>query len=80
MSPNFAACGSQFLNHTTDLYSKYVYHGPIYDAFGGASRPAVITLQGCKELCGLGTDYYSWKDASNTITTWVLPKDDLLFD
>ena len=37
------------------------------------ARPALITLQGCKELCGTGVDYYSWVDASNTMTTWILP-------
>ncbi|KAL9600718.1 MAG: hypothetical protein Q9179_003120 [Wetmoreana sp. 5 TL-2023] len=33
----------------------------------------MITVQGCRVLCGTGTAYYPWKDSSNTITTWVLP-------
>ena len=72
MTTNFVECRSKFLNHSTDLYSNFVYRGPTDRAFASADRPASITLNGCRELCGTGTDYYSWKDASNTITTWVL--------
>lgn len=32
-----------------------------------------ITLEGCKELCGPGRDFYTWAQASNTINTWILP-------
>ena len=71
MAPNFAACGSNFLNHSADLYSEYIYHGPIDGLLSTAARPVLMTLQGCKALCGTGISYYSWKDASNTITTWV---------
>ena len=72
MRPNFDTCGSDFLNNSAGIYSKYLYNGSVQGMLNVA-RPALITLQGCKELCGTGVDYYSWVDASNTITTWILP-------
>lgn len=69
---DFAACGIEFLNHSSDIYSKYVYNGSIHGILQ-ASRPPLITVEGCRAVCGTGTGYYPWKDCSNTITTWVLP-------
>ena len=88
MAPDFAACGAEFLNGSTTIYSNYVFNGTV----GGIlnkGRPALITLEGCRKLCGDGIAYYAWyvataspevvthqsdrKDAANTITTWVLP-------
>jgi len=71
MRPDFASCGSEFLNNSATLYSTLVYHGPIHNVYANAVDPTLITVQGCKDLCGTGIDYYLWKDASNTITTWV---------
>lgn len=71
MRPDFASCGSEFLNNSANKYSSLVYRGPVHDIYASAGRPTLITVQGCKDLCGPGVDYYSWKDASNTITTWV---------
>lgn len=71
--PDFASCGDEFLNHSSDLYGKYLYNGTVHGILN-AARPTLITLEGCKELCGTGTpDYYPWQDSANTITTWVLP-------
>ena len=72
MRPNFESCGSDFLNKSAGVYSRYVYNGSVKGVLSTA-RPVLITLQGCKELCGTGVDYYSWVDASTTITTWILP-------
>ncbi|KAL8964433.1 MAG: hypothetical protein Q9183_004450 [Haloplaca sp. 2 TL-2023] len=72
MRPDFESCGRDFLNHSKDIYSDYVYHGPLR-GFLKELKPSLITVQGCRELCGTGTEYYPWKDSSNTITTWVLP-------
>lgn len=73
MRPDFQTCGSEFLNHSTDLYSRFIYNGSVRGVLS-AARPLLITVEGCKEICGTGTpDYYSWTDASNTITTWILP-------
>ena len=41
--------------------------------FSHNERPKLITYEGCRELCGTGSQYYAWKDAAATITTWVLP-------
>ena len=72
MRPDFDRCGSDFLNNSAGVYSKYLYNGSVQGILS-AARPALITVQGCKELCGTGVDYYSWLDSSNTITTWTLP-------
>ncbi len=72
MRPDFAACGRVFLNNSAGIYSKYLYNGSVQGILS-EQRPALITAQGCKELCGTGVDYYSWIDASTTITTWILP-------
>lgn len=72
MRPDFDRCGNDFLNNSAGVYSKYLYNGSVQGILS-AARPALITVQGCKELCGTGVDYYSWLDSSNTITTWTLP-------
>ena len=57
MSTNFASCGSEFLNHSADLYSQYVYSGPVMGVLETKIKPVLITLQGCKELCGTGRPF-----------------------
>ena len=54
MRPDFASCGSDFLNHSADLYSQYVYHGPVMGSLATKATPVLVTLQGCKDLCGTG--------------------------
>ena len=39
----------------------------------GQNTTTQISRAGCLHLCGSGADYYPWKDASGTITTWILP-------
>ena len=74
MSPNFTQCGQEFLAHAHDSYSHYLYHGKVQGILAqDGVRPDLITLKGCEELCGKGSQYYPWKEASSTITTWVLP-------
>ncbi|KAL9608550.1 MAG: hypothetical protein Q9167_006626 [Letrouitia subvulpina] len=72
MRPDFNACGKEFLEHAKDRYVHYVYNGTNRAALDGG-QPTLITVEGCRKLCGTGTQYYEWKDAANTITTWVLP-------
>ena len=76
MRLNLTACGAEFV---TGNYPDYVYNYPEY-TYNGPRRgvlkhveppPPLITVQGCKKLCGEGSDYYSWVDVSSTITTWV---------
>lgn len=74
MRPNFTECGLEFLRHSSTLYSKYIFNGSTSGiGLPDSARPTLMTLQGCRQLCGTGTDYYTWREASNTITTWVLP-------
>lgn len=71
MRPDFATCGADFLNKSDGIYSKYVYHGPVQGILNSASS-VLITVDGCKELCGNGSPaYYPWSEAAETITTWV---------
>lgn len=72
MSPNFAECGVVFESNLT-LYANYVYNGPVEGTWKDNFGSALMTLEGCYELCGKGPDYYSWPDSSATILTWVLP-------
>lgn len=57
---DFAACGADFLNGSSTIYAKYVYNGTVGGILADASHPAIITLEGCQELCGTGVDYYRW--------------------
>ena len=72
MRPNFETCRNAFLNNSDGIYSRYQYNGSVRGIVNGG-RAALITVQGCKELCGTGVDYYSWVEASAIITTWILP-------
>lgn len=72
MRPNFTACYDEFLafsQHNT----TYSFNGTPHGIFSDPSRkPPLITYEGCKHLCGPGTQYYTWADISSTITTWVM--------
>lgn len=80
MAPNFTHCSIDFLTSIVP-YCNYTYNGTADGLFhenctslaGKPSRSSLISADGCRHLCGMGNDYYSWKDASATITTWVLP-------
>lgn len=70
---NFTQCHNDFLGNKAK-YANDTYHGRVHGIF--ATYPPtnpLISVQGCRILCGHGNDYYSWKDSSATITTWVLP-------
>lgn len=75
-STDFDRCKEDF-RHITNTTSGYLYRytGLLYN--GAKLNPEdqwkFISLPGCLELCGKGTDYYHWADVSKTITTWVLP-------
>ena len=70
MRPNFALCAALF--NSSD-YPEYTYNGSVPSIYLRGARPKFITCEGCKRLCGSGIAYYQWADASQTITTWVLP-------
>ncbi|KAF2086200.1 hypothetical protein K490DRAFT_45208, partial [Saccharata proteae CBS 121410] len=67
---NFTECAATYLSNKT-LQDHYGWTG---DVIGIAKDPSSqITLQGCKAVCGTGSDYYPWSTVSSTITTWILP-------
>ncbi|MCJ1470892.1 hypothetical protein MMC07_009540 [Pseudocyphellaria aurata] len=80
MAPNFTQCSIDFLNSSVP-YWNYTFKGTpnviVQEEFtifaGQSNRSVLISAYGCRHLCGIGNDFYTWKDASGTITTWVLP-------
>ncbi|MCJ1254075.1 hypothetical protein MMC24_001889 [Lignoscripta atroalba] len=73
MRPNFTQCADTFKAHANDTLANLTYTGTVRGIFGYQECPKLITLAGCRELCGTGNAYYTWVDSSATITTWVLP-------
>ena len=61
MKPNFADCSKEFLDNSNTTYSKYTYNGTVRGIFAKLDRTVFITLEGCRALCGTGSDYYLWK-------------------
>lgn len=68
MRPDFAACGADFTNGLSSIYSQYIYNGSVQGILN-AARPVLITGEGCRQSCGTGIEYYGWQDLSNRITT-----------
>jgi hypothetical protein len=76
MAPDFSKCGELYkdaASHTPNPYDQWKYTGPISGVLRATDALALITVEGCYELCGGGIQTYEWTAASNTITTWVLP-------
>lgn len=74
MPTNFKECAIKFSANTTqgeEYRRKWTWHGPITGIDRNYSSQ--ISLEGCKELCGKGIDFYLWTEISGTITTWILP-------
>lgn len=78
---NFTNCSEVFIQAIRNPslnswdYTKFSYNGSVYGPLSKITDrlPTIITLEGCRKICGTGRDYYEWKDSSATITTWVLP-------
>ncbi|PNS17833.1 hypothetical protein CAC42_10 [Sphaceloma murrayae] len=71
---NFTQCHAQFeagLNQSNATVMQWAYNGPTVGIL--PNNQSQITYQGCRELCGATPQFYNWGDASNTITTWILP-------
>ena len=74
MKTDFTECARQFSANTTEgeaLRAQWGWHGPIVGIKYNATTQ--ISREGCMRLCGSGADTYPWNEASNTITTWILP-------
>ena len=59
MRPDFDTCAQDFLAHARDRYSQYIFNGTNRAASAG-TQPPLITVDGCKQLCGSGIEYYPW--------------------
>lgn len=74
-------CGEEFIRATRDPslnlwnLTQFRYNGSVFGPLSNVNDGIhpIITLAGCRKICGTGSDYYDWKDSSATITTWVLP-------
>lgn len=79
--PNFTSCSEAFIRATRDPslnlwnLTQFRYNGSVYGPLSKLddTKRTIVTLAGCRKICGTGSDYYDWKDSSATITTWVLP-------
>lgn len=72
MRLDFATCASEFLNDSVDVFNNYVYQESVQEILVNVAKLMFMTVQECKQWCETDVDYYFWKDASNTITSWLL--------
>ena len=67
--PNFTKCAADYLANGPNF--SYAWTSPVR---GIPQNPATqISYEGCLAICGPGNDWYDWSQASQTITTWILP-------
>lgn len=66
---DFASCALANVPLSPELIELYGYTGPLINIPRNSSTQ--ITLEGCKALCGKGTDWYPWSKQASTLTTWV---------
>lgn len=74
MRANFSECGARFQANTSDGYDlrrQWGWNGTLVGI--APNNLTQISKAGCIHLCGEDPDYYTWKDISSTITTWLLP-------
>ncbi len=69
--PNFTDCRARFLSRPEND-TTYDYNGTL-PGLSAQKMKDIISVEGCKDFCGPGVDYYKWKDIADTITTWILP-------
>ena len=69
MRTDFDACAARPL--TPEQLLQYGYTGPLINI--PRNHSSQITLEGCKVLCGNGTDSYPWSKQASTLTTWIFP-------
>ncbi|KAF2845471.1 hypothetical protein T440DRAFT_264896 [Plenodomus tracheiphilus IPT5] len=71
---DFGQCAAKYSANTSEgaaLREAWRWDGPIVGL--KRNHTTQISRQGCFEVCGTGTAYYSWNEVSSTITTWILP-------
>ncbi|KAF1919512.1 hypothetical protein BDU57DRAFT_469628 [Ampelomyces quisqualis] len=70
MRINFTECAAIFRNDTA-LQEQWGWRGPLVGI--AQNYETQITREGCLEVCGKGSAYYTWTEVSSTLTTWILP-------
>jgi hypothetical protein len=70
MKFNFTECRIKYQNNAT-LQELWGWHGPLIGI--DRNNATQISRPGCLAVCGKGTEYYTWKEVSSTLTTWILP-------
>ena len=74
MTTNFTQCRKDFLYYANNISRNYTWNGTVRGIENyNSSATKLITLEGCRALCHSGNQYYTWEEASGTISTWVLP-------
>lgn len=73
----FAACeikAKELANGTIPGNENFIYRGP-FRGFTGLEKdkPLALTYEGCRALCGSGSDLNDVFTAFQILTTWVLP-------
>lgn len=78
--PDFDKCWTDFITiqNETGAYNgntSIIFQGDTYRHHrpSPTERSDLLSTEGCKTLCGSGTQYYAWSLIAGTITTWVLP-------
>ncbi len=69
-------CHARFMKNDTTK-RLYGFHGPVHSQSIAPGTP-LLSVDGCKALCGKGSNYHDWQTSASTITTWVLPMVGLL--
>ncbi|KAF2829583.1 hypothetical protein CC86DRAFT_318980 [Ophiobolus disseminans] len=75
MRINFTTCAAVYRNDTF-LQELYRWDGAtpgIEERNQTLNYQNQITREGCRQVCGTGTSYYTWEEVSSTLTTWILP-------
>ncbi|PVF98136.1 hypothetical protein CPB86DRAFT_873630 [Serendipita vermifera] len=69
---DFSQCKQRFKDSEA-LHTRYNWTGPVEHLPPGVPRGFLVTLQGCKDVCGQWPDFYEFSVWSSAVTTWVLP-------
>ena len=67
---DFASCRAKFEDNAQNQ-ALYTYTGPVWG--GRTENGSYITVAGCEALCSASPQLYTWKDAAETIATWIMP-------
>lgn len=67
---NFTECAAK-VRADPSAYTQWHWNGSVQGI--QKNNLTQITYEGCRNICGTGIAWYDWSQASNTISTWLLP-------